>query len=157
MPTVCARDSSQLGKLRVGLDAFDSVLSSSAPSTFDLNKAQSMWSLNSTGSLSPSSSSNLMFPLKNKKAIDKLSMDIAAIDSIIEYVVEALNITCSDHEIVVITPQKFSDRVNVQFLNLLLANDKYQFEAATLINQTLMALYSYNSTVGVVANLGSYC
>ena len=98
-----------------------------------------------------------MFPLKNKKAIDKLSMDIAAIDSIIEYVVETLNIACSDHEIVVITPQKFSDRVNVQFLNLLLANDKYQFEAATLINQTLMALYSYNSTVGVVANLGSYC
>lgn len=81
-------------------------------------------------------------------------MDIASIDAILEYVVESLNITCSDYEAVVITPQKFSDRVNVQFLNLLLDSDKYQFQAATLMNQTLMTLYSYNATVGVVANLG---
>lgn len=69
MPTVCARDFTEIGKLRVGFEAFESHLASSAPSTIDLNKAQSMWSLSSTSS---ESSSHLMFPLKNKKAIDKL-------------------------------------------------------------------------------------
>lgn len=154
-PTVCARDfTNQLGKLRVGFEAFDSVLASSAPSTINLNTAQSTWSLNSTTSLSGAGPNHLIFPFKNKKAIDKLSMDLETIDSIIEYIVETLNITCFDHQIIVITPQKFSDKLNVQFLNLLLVNEKYQFEAASLMNQTLMSLYSYNSTVGIVANLG---
>lgn len=155
VPTVCARDFTQLGnKFRVGFEAFDSVLASTAPSTIDLNKAQSMWSLNSTTSISGAGPNHLIFPLKNKKAIDKLSMDIASIDAILEYVVESLNVTCYDHQVVIITPQKFSDRVNVQFLNLLLVNEKYQFETATLMNQTLMSLYSYNSSVGIIANLG---
>ncbi len=154
VPTVCARDFNQFEeKLRVGFDAFDSVLASTAPSTIDLNRAASTWSLNSTGSVS-SSSGHLQFPLKNKKAIDKLNMDITSIDAIIEYIVESLNINCNDHQIIIITPQKFSDKLNVQFLNLLLVDEKYQFEAATLMNQTLMSLYSYNSSVGVVANLG---
>jgi actin-related protein len=154
-PTVCARDSNELGefKLRIGFDAFDSVLASTAPSTIDLNKAGSMWSLNSTTSIS-GAGNHLIHPLKNKKAIDKLNMDIGSIDAIIEFVVDSLNVQCNNHQIVVITPQKFSDKINVQFLNLLLVNEKYQFESATLMNQTLMALYSYNSTVGVVVNLG---
>ncbi len=154
VPTVCARDFNQMdNKIRVGFDAFDSVLASTAPSTIDLNRAASTWSLNSTGSVS-SSSGHLQFPLRNKKAIDKLSMDITSIDAILEYIVESLDIICHDHQIIIVTPQKFSDKLNVQFLNLLLVDEKYQFEAATLMNQTLMSLYAYNSTVGVVANLG---
>lgn len=154
VPTVLARDFGQVGKLKVGFDAFDSVLASSAPSTIDLNKAQSMWSLNSTTSISGAGPNHLIFPLKNKKAIDKLSMDIASMDAIIEYIVESLNVICHNNQVILITPQKFSDKVNVQLLNLLLANDKYQFEAATLMNQNLMSLYSYNSSIGVIANLG---
>ena len=99
VPTVCARDFNQLeNKLRVGFDAFDSVLASTAPSTIDLNRAASMWSLNSNSSSSGSSSGgHLMFPLKNKKAIDKLNMDITSKDAIIEYIVTSLNINCTDH------------------------------------------------------------
>ncbi len=140
------------GLVKVGFDAFDALLSSSAPSMIDLNKAQSLWSLNSN--TSGFSSNHLIFPLKNKNAIDKLSMDIDLIDAIISYVVDTLNVTCYDHQIVIITPQKFSDKVNIQFLNLLLVNEKYQFETCTIINQCLMSLYSYNTHVGVVANLG---
>ena len=70
--------------------------------------------------------------------------------------VDTLSIDCEDHQIVVITPQKLSDKVNSQFLNLLLENKKYKFQAATIVNQALMALYSYNSTVGVIVNLGNF-
>jgi len=148
IPTVCSRDPNQINRLRVGFDAFDSLLSSSAPSTIDLNKAQSMWSLNSTSS----GHSRLVFPLKNKTAIDK-SIDMDSIDEILAYVVDTLNVTCEEHQIVVITPQRFSDKVNIQFLNMLLTGEKYRFEAVTLINQSLLSLYSYSAALGVVVNL----
>lgn len=83
-------------------------------------------------------------------------MDVVSIDAIISYVVDSLNIDCEDHQIVVITPQKLSDKVNSQFLNLLLENKKYKFQAATIVNQALMGLYAYNSTVGVIVNLGNF-
>ena len=138
-----------MNRLRVGFDAFDSLLSSSAPSTIDLNKAQSMWSLNSTSS----GHNRLVFPLKNKTAIDK-SIDMDSIDEILAYVVDTLNVTCEEHQIVVITPQRFSDKTNIQFLNMLLTGERYRFEAVTLINQSLLSLYSYSAAVGVVVNLG---
>lgn len=77
-----------------------------------------------------------------------------SIDAIINYVVENLNINCVDYEVVVITTHKLSDKVNVQFLNLLLESEKYRFKSATIINQTLMDLYAYNSNIGIIANLG---
>jgi actin-related protein len=148
VPTCCSKDPNN-GSLKVGFDAFDTLLSSAAPSTIDLSK--STWSLTSTVNFS---SSQLVFPLKNKAAVDKLNFDISSIDAIINYVVESLNVVCQDYEILIITPQKFSDKLNVQFLNLLLENEKYQFKGVTLMNQSLLSLYSYNSSIGVVANLG---
>ena len=41
VPTVCSRG--QCSKLKVGFEAFDSLLSSSAPSTIDLHKSLSTW------------------------------------------------------------------------------------------------------------------
>ena len=77
-----------------------------------------------------------------------------SIEAIIGHVVENLNIVCENFEVVIITTHKLSDKVNVQFLNLLLGSDKFKFKSATIINQTLMALYAYNSNIGVIANLG---
>ena len=110
----------------------------------------------SLGSNIGHSGSPLIFPLKPKNHIDKLNMDMESIEAILSYVVECLNVSCSDHQIVVITTHKLSDKVNVQFLNLLLENEKFQFESAVIINQTLLALYAYNSNVGIVANLGEH-
>ena len=146
IPTCCSNSN---GSLKVGFEAFDSLLSSSAPSTIDLSK--STWSINSNLNFN---SSQLMFPLKNKAAIDKLNVDISSIDAIINYVVEVLNVDCHEYEILIITPQKFSDKLNIQFLNLLLNDEKYQFKSVSLMNQTLMSLYSYNSAIGIIANLG---
>lgn len=66
-PTVCSKAFSPNGKLKAGFDAFDFLLGSSAPSTIDLRKSLSSWSLNSTNS-----SSQLVFPFRNKNAIDKV-------------------------------------------------------------------------------------
>ena len=148
VPTCCSKDPIN-GSVKVGFDAFDTLLSSAAPSTIDLSK--STWSLTSNLNFS---SNQLSFPLRNKAAIDKLNVDISSIDGIISFVVESLNIICQDYEILIITPQKFSDKLNVQFLNLLLDNEKYQFKSVCLMNQSLLSLYSYNSSIGVVANLG---
>lgn len=77
-----------------------------------------------------------------------------SIEAIVAHVVENLNVACENYEVVVITTHKLSDKVNVQFLNMLLNEDKFKFKSATIINQTLMTLYSYNSNIGVIANLG---
>lgn len=146
IPTVCARDLNN-NRYKVGFDAFDFLMSSSAPSTIDLHKSMSSWSLNST-------SCPLIFPFKTRGAIDKLNFDIDSIEGILEYVVENLNVNCEDYQIVIITTHKLTDKTNIQFLNMLLTGTKFNFKSATIINQTLLTLYAYNSNVGVVANLG---
>lgn len=153
IPTVCSRDPSQNGKLRVGFDAFDSILASSATSTIDLRKSLSSWSLFSQNG--NGYASQLIFPLRGKNAVDKSNVDMECMEAVVEHVVDTLNISSRDHHVVIVTPQKMNDKVNVQFLNLLLsAESKFQFESVTLINQSLLALYAYNSAAGVVANLG---
>ena len=146
IPTVCAKDLNN-NRYKVGFDAFDFLMSSSAPSTIDLHKSMSTWSLAST-------CSPLIFPLKTRGSIDKLNFDIDSIEAILAYVVETLNLSCPDYQIVVVTTHKLTDKTNIQFLNMLLTGSKFNFKSATIINQTLLTLYSYNSNVGVVANLG---
>jgi hypothetical protein len=146
IPTVCARDLNN-NRYKVGFDAFDFLMSSSAPSTIDLHKSMSSWSLAST-------SSPLIFPLKTRGSIDKLNFDIDSIEAILAYVVETLNLSCPDYQILIVTTHKLTDKTNIQFLNMLLTGSKFNFQSATIINQTLLTLYSYNSNVGVVANLG---
>lgn len=149
VPTVCSRN--QNLKLNVGFDALDYLLSSTAPSTIDLHKSISMLSL---GSNMNQNGSQLIFPLRTKSNIDKLNMDIESIEAIFDYVVESLDICCPDYQILVITTHKLSDKVNFQFLSLLLEKEKFRFDSAVIINQTLLTLYAYNSNVGIVANLG---
>jgi hypothetical protein len=98
----------------------------------------------------------LVFPLRNKTAIDKLNFDIESIESIIDYVLENLNINSPhNYEIVIVTPHKLTDKLNTQFLNILLDNNgRFGFKSAIIINQALLSLYFYNSNVGVITNLG---
>ena len=77
-----------------------------------------------------------------------------SIEAIFSYVVDMLDISCPDYECVVVTPQKFSEKLHADFLDVLLADEKYQFRSAIILSQTLLSLYSYNSSVGVVVNLG---
>lgn len=76
-----------------------------------------------------------------------------SMEAIVSHVVENLNIACENYDVLVITTHKLSDKVNVQFLNMLF-DEKFNFKSATIINQTLMALYAYNASMGVIANLG---
>lgn len=78
-----------------------------------------------------------------------------SVEAIVSHVVENLNIACENHEVMIVTTHKLSDKVNVQFLNILLNEEsRFRFKGATIINQTLMDLYAYNSNIGVIANLG---
>ena len=110
----------------------------------------SSWSLNST----TSNPNQLVFPFKSKNAIDKLNFDMGSIEAIIEYVVENLNVDPHTHEIVIVTTHRLTDKTNVQYLNMLLNYDKFNFKSATIINQSLLGLYFYNTNAGIVVNLG---
>lgn len=133
--------------MKVGFDAFDFLLGSSAPSTIDLRKSISSWCLTS-------SNGQLIFPLKNRNGIDKLNVEVESIETIISYVVDNLNVSSEDTEILLITSHKLTDRLNTQYLNYLLSGENYNFKSATIINQSLMSLYSYNANIGIIVNLG---
>jgi hypothetical protein len=156
-PTVCAKETTSTTPTptyRVGFEAFDSMLASCAPSTIDLRKTNSMWSLNST--MAPLT--NLIFPLKNKTQVDKANnIDIECIEAIFTFIIDQLNIRneIRSYQVLVITPQKLNEKINVQLLNSLLMNEqKYGFSAVTILSQSLLPLYMYNSLTGVVVNLG---
>lgn len=69
--------------------------------------------------------------------------------------VDNLNVNSSEYEIVLITPHKLTDKVYIKYLDLLYS-DKFKFESALIINQTLLSLYAYNnnSNVGIICSLG---
>lgn len=94
----------------------------------------------------------LIFPLKSKNAVDKLGLDIVCIEAVIENIIKRLNINNEDYEVLLITPHKYGDKVNIQFLNLFL--DKLSFASLTLLTQSLLVLYAYNCNTGVIVNLG---
>ena len=144
VPSVCSKDKN--GKLKVGFDAFDSILGSCAPSTIDLTNLHKSY-VGSTGS-------PLIFPFKAKNNIDKLNVNIESFEAVLDYVVENLNIKCDDYQVLIITSNKLNDKANIQLLNLLLENEKFRFQSATIINQALLTLYFYNTNVGIVVNMG---
>ena len=50
------------------------------------------------------------------------------------------------------TPGNFSDKIKEQFMDILV--NRFNVIGANIVNQTLLALYSYNSTTGVVVDVG---
>ena len=50
------------------------------------------------------------------------------------------------------TPGNLSDKTKEQFMNILI--NKFNVVGANMVNQTLLSLYSYNSTTGVVVDVG---
>ena len=50
------------------------------------------------------------------------------------------------------TPGNFSDKIKEQFMDILV--NRFNVVGANIVNQTLLALYSYNSTTGVVVDVG---
>ena len=50
------------------------------------------------------------------------------------------------------TPGNFSDNIKEQFMNMLINN--FRVKGANIMNQSLLALYSYNATSGIVVDVG---
>ena len=50
------------------------------------------------------------------------------------------------------TPGNFSDNIKEQFMNMLINN--FLVKGANIMNQSLLALYSYNATSGIVVDVG---
>ena len=49
-------------------------------------------------------------------------------------------------------PANFTDHVKEQFMNILIKD--FHAQGVNIVNQTLLALYSYNSMSGIVVDIG---
>jgi actin-related protein len=96
-------------------------------------------------------SSQLIFSLKSRNSVHQFGIDFDCLKAIFNYIINELSIETNDYQILLVTPHKYSDKINIEFIKLLI--EQLKFSAITIINQSLLVLYSYNVTSGIIVNL----
>lgn len=93
----------------------------------------------------------LIFPLKSRNSLHQFGIDFDCLKAIFNYIIRELSLETNDYQVLLITPHKYSDKIHVEFIRLLI--EQLNFSAITIINQSLLVLYSYNVSSGIIVNL----
>ncbi|CAN7941758.1 unnamed protein product, partial [Ixodes hexagonus] len=97
--------------------------------------------------------SHLTFPLVPSAKISKFTMDVEALPGLMRKIFRDLGVTNpSQYKVQVCVPRSFSLQTQVALARALLEDLKV--EALSVTHQAICALYAYNTTSGVVVDLG---
>ncbi|GAB6021406.1 hypothetical protein CHUAL_004016 [Chamberlinius hualienensis] len=96
--------------------------------------------------------STLTFPLRPSNKITKFTVDMVAVKGILTKVFEDLNVDPSDYEIQLSLPRSFPFKSQTDVLDLLMT--EFGVQGVNLMAQTVLALCSYNTTSGIVVDIG---
>ncbi|CAB3377644.1 Hypothetical predicted protein [Cloeon dipterum] len=98
------------------------------------------------------STSSLHFPVKPSAKITKYSVDVNAIPGLFEKVFDDLNVDQRMYDVILSVPRSFNTKTQTEIVNILF--DKFDVNAVNMTHQSVLALYSYNATSGVVVDIG---
>ncbi|XP_059468680.1 uncharacterized protein LOC132192643 [Neocloeon triangulifer] len=96
--------------------------------------------------------SSLQFPVKPSAKITKYSVDVNAIPGLFQKVFNDLNVDQRMYDVVLSVPRSFNKRTQTEIVNILF--DQFGVNAVNMTHQSVLALYSYNATSGVVVDIG---
>ncbi|XP_070576743.1 uncharacterized protein [Ptychodera flava] len=96
----------------------------------------------------------LSFPIRHSMKMDRLGLNMAAITDVFEKVFEELAINPTQYTVVVVTHRNLGLEGKVRFADVLF--NHFDVAGIYIQEQSIFALYSYNTTTGVIVDVGEH-
>ncbi|XP_022244923.1 uncharacterized protein LOC106462082 isoform X2 [Limulus polyphemus] len=97
-------------------------------------------------------SSNLSFPVSQSAKITKYTMDVEKLSGLFKKVFQELNVDPRKYKVQVCVPRSFSIQTQSAILKTLF--EEFGVCGVNLTHQAILSLYAYNSTSGIVVDIG---
>ena len=94
----------------------------------------------------------LSFPLRPSNKITKYSVDVPALAGLLQLTFRELRINPAEYSVQLSLPRSFNTATLGEILRLLF--DKFGAQGVNLTHQSILAMWSYNATSGVVVDVG---
>lgn len=84
--------------------------------------------------------------------VDKFSIDMSTIGAVFKKIFTELKVEPADYWLMISTPQSLADKIRADLMGELI--DTYHVQGVCMVMQSLLALYSYNATSGIIVDIG---
>ncbi|XP_053378096.1 uncharacterized protein LOC123530617 isoform X2 [Mercenaria mercenaria] len=97
-------------------------------------------------------SSKVSQPIQPTNKVDKFNIDMAVMKAILLKVFTDLNVNQSQYLVMLSTPQNLGDKLREGLMRILV--DEMRVQGVCMVQQSLLALYSYNAMSGIIVDIG---
>ncbi|PVD24873.1 hypothetical protein C0Q70_15362 [Pomacea canaliculata] len=97
--------------------------------------------------------SNLFYPVQPSGKIEQFNINVELMSAIFRKIFSDLNINPSNYMVMLSTPQKLSDSLRAALMDSLI--DDVGVQGVCMVQQSLLALYSYHTTSGIIVDIGN--
>ncbi|KAF4523575.1 hypothetical protein B566_EDAN014323 [Ephemera danica] len=96
--------------------------------------------------------STLHYPVRPSAKITKYSVDLTAVVGFLQKIFQDLNVDQKLYDVILSVPRSFNASTQTELLNILF--DQFGVGAVNMTHQSVLALYAYNATSGIVVDIG---
>ncbi|KAK7071836.1 hypothetical protein SK128_000429, partial [Halocaridina rubra] len=96
--------------------------------------------------------SSITFPIRPSHKISKYSVDLSAVSSLLQKAFADLKVDPKNYNIQLSVPRILNPNTQTELLRILF--DKFGVKSVNLTHQSILALYAYNATSGIVVDIG---
>lgn len=82
----------------------------------------------------------------------QFSIDMSTIGAVFKKIFTELKVEPADYWLMISTPQSLADKIRADLMGELI--DTYHVQGVCMVMQSLLALYSYNATSGIIVDIG---
>ncbi|KAK3861535.1 hypothetical protein Pcinc_032523 [Petrolisthes cinctipes] len=98
------------------------------------------------------STSTVTFPIRPSHKISKFSVDLSSVSSLLQKTFADLKVDPKNYHLQLSVPRVLNTNTQAELLRLLF--DKHGVRSVNLTHQSILALYAYNATSGIVVDVG---
>ncbi|KAK4319682.1 hypothetical protein Pmani_009416 [Petrolisthes manimaculis] len=98
------------------------------------------------------STSTVTFPIRPSHKISKYSVDLSSVSSLLQKTFADLKVDPKNYNLQLSVPRVLNTNTQAELLRLLF--DKHGVRSVNLTHQSILALYAYNATSGIVVDVG---
>ncbi|XP_022299878.2 uncharacterized protein LOC111108355 isoform X1 [Crassostrea virginica] len=88
----------------------------------------------------------------DKDVLQPFSIDMSTIGAVFKKVFAELKVEPAEYWVMISTPQNLGDKIRAGLMEILI--DTYHVQGVCMVMQSLLALYSYNATSGIIVDVG---
>ncbi|XP_042889059.1 uncharacterized protein LOC122264288 isoform X2 [Penaeus japonicus] len=96
--------------------------------------------------------SSISFPVRPSHKITKYSVDLSAVSSLLQKTFADLRVDPKNYHLQLSVPRVLNTNTQTELLRILF--DKFGVKSVNLTHQSILALYAYNATSGIVVDIG---